>query len=74
MERLFRGHKIKIDYFPGNNDYKVTCYKLIVEDGTLISEELVLEYFDTSSEGPYDVMNKAKKKVGTIINENNDRT
>ena len=66
MERLFRGHKIKLTYYPGNNDYKVECHNF--------SGELVFEYMDASSEGPYDVMNRAKIKVGTLINENNDRT
>jgi hypothetical protein len=67
MERLFRGHRINVTYYPGNNDYKVQGYKVP-------EEELVFEYIDTSSEGPYDIMNKAKIKVGTLIKENNDRT
>lgn len=72
MERLFRGHRIKMDYFPGNNDYKVTCFKLVVdpESYKLVSEEQVFEYLDTSAEGPYEILDRAKAKVGTILNEN----
>jgi hypothetical protein len=60
MKRLFRGHRIEIEYLEDDMGYLVKCFRLI-------DEEKVFSYPDQEARNIYDAMDTAKGKIGKIV-------
>ena len=61
MERLFRGHRIEIEFL-NDKSYLITCYRL--SDNVKI-----FSYLDAEAKNPYESMNTAKIKIGKILTD-----
>ena len=59
MKRLFRGHRIEIEY---RKDY---CY--LVKCFRLIDEKKIFSYPDLIAKNPYQAMDTAKGRIGKIV-------